>query len=124
MKRGDNEVAAVQEAASEVIEKQLGYTAFPRRVGLPMREVWAMQPRFKKRTGVAPSRIVAHPRFRAAYDFLLLRAETGHADTELAEWWTKYQDANQAEQKKMTGGIRRRPTRRRRRRNAVPANDQ
>jgi len=46
--------------------------------------------------------LLTHPRFRAAYDFLLLRAESGGADRELAEWWTRYQNANENEQRKMT----------------------
>jgi poly(A) polymerase len=43
-----------------------------------------------------------HPRFRAAYDFLLLRAQAGSASEELAEWWTAYQKANESERRKMT----------------------
>ncbi|HET7921403.1 MAG TPA: polynucleotide adenylyltransferase PcnB, partial [Gammaproteobacteria bacterium] len=38
-----------------------------------------------------PMRLLSHPRFRAAYDFLVLRAEVGDADQELADWWTQLQ---------------------------------
>jgi len=67
-----------------------------------MREVWNIQPKFKARIGSKPSRLIGHPRFRAGYDFLVLRAETGGVDPELAEWWTTYQNASENEQRKMT----------------------
>lgn len=102
IQQGEDESHAYQNAASEVISKQVKSTSIPRRVTQSMREVWLMQLRFNKRVGVRPSRLLAQPRFRAAYDFLLLRAETGEAELELAQWWTKFQDASEAEQKKMT----------------------
>ena len=102
MEQGVNEAIAYQEAASEVISKQVQSTSFPKRVGLSMREVWSMQSAFNRRSGARPYRLLAHPRFRAAYDFLLLRAETGGADQESADWWTKFQFADEAEQKQMT----------------------
>ena len=58
--------------------------------------------KFNARVGSKPSRLITHPRFRAAYDFLLLRSETGGVDSELGEWWTNYQNANENEQRKMT----------------------
>jgi poly(A) polymerase len=69
---------------------------------MAMREVWSLQPKFNVRYGARPSRLIAHPRFRAAYDFLLLRSETGGADPGLAQWWAKYQEASETEQRKMT----------------------
>jgi poly(A) polymerase len=67
-----------------------------------MREVWLLQLRLQQCTGVKPLRLLAHPRFRAAYDFLVLRAETGAASADLATWWTQFQEADEAKQKKMT----------------------
>lgn len=93
---------AFQEAGNELIIRQVKCTAFPKRIGLAMREVWNLQAKFKFRNGARPYRLLAHPRFRAAYDFLLLRAETGGADPELAKWWTLFQQASEAEQQKMT----------------------
>ncbi len=84
---------------------------FPGRLKVPlypaisrmaMREVWSLQPKFNARFGSKPSRLLTHPRFRAGYDFLVLRAETGGADPELAEWWARYQAASEKEQRKMT----------------------
>ena len=100
--RGLVEFMAYQDAANEVIAKQVKSTALPRHITLAMREVWNLQPKFNARYGSKPSRLITHPRFRAAYDFYVLRAETGGADIEVAKWWAKYQDANETEQRKMT----------------------
>jgi poly(A) polymerase len=102
MRKGAIEFLAYQEAANEIISKQVKSTALPRHITLAMREVWSLQPKFNARYGSKPSRLITHPRFRAGYDFLLLRAETGGADSEVAEWWGKYQVADDNEQRKMT----------------------
>lgn len=99
---GESENFAFQHAASEVLSKQVKALSIPKRVTQSMREVWLLQARFSKRIGARPYRLLAHPRFRAAYDFLLLRAETGGADMKLAEWWEKFQFASEDEKKKMT----------------------
>lgn len=98
---GQNALVAYQEAGNEVINRQIRLIALPKSIGLPVREVWSMQPRFEMTQGGRPFRLLGHPRFRAAYDFLVLRAETGEADPALAEWWTTFQSANEAEQKAM-----------------------
>jgi poly(A) polymerase len=56
-----------------------------------LQEMIGMQPRFERRDGRRALRLLDHPRFRAAYDFLLLRAAAGEADPELAQWWTDIQ---------------------------------
>ena len=93
---------ACQTAANEVITKQIKITAIPKFITTAMREVWGLQPKFNARVGSKPARLLTHPRFRAAYDFLMLRAETGGAEPELAEWWTRYQAVDEDEQRKMT----------------------
>ncbi|TAN68932.1 MAG: polynucleotide adenylyltransferase PcnB [Methylobacter sp.] len=107
MAQGEVEYIAYQDAASEVIARQIRSTALPRHISMAMREVWSLQPKFNARIGSKPSRLIGHPRFRAGYDFLLLRAETGGANPELAEWWTRYQNADENEQRKMTQPPRR-----------------
>lgn len=102
MQQGKDESIAYQSAASEVLSKQVKNISMPKRITQSMREVWLLQLRFNKRVGARPFRLLAQPRFRAAYDILLLRAETGGAEKELAQWWTKFQDASEAEQKRMT----------------------
>ena len=101
MAQGQMEHLAYQDAANDVIAKQVKSTSLPRHITSAIREVWGLQPKFNSCTGSRPSRLITHPRFRAAYDFLLLRAETGSADSSLAEWWTRYQYADEAEQMKM-----------------------
>ncbi len=102
MHNGDDESFAYQHAASQVLSTQVKSISIPKRVTQSMREVWLLQLRFDKCVGGRPYRLLDHPRFRAAYDFLVLRAETGGADKKLAEWWTLFQEASDAEQKKMT----------------------
>jgi len=65
--------------------------------------------------------MLEHPRFRAAYDFLLLRSETGEAPTELADWWTHFQTLNAGERDKMVESAPARKKRRRRPRKRKPA---
>ncbi|MDB5988137.1 MAG: pcnB [Nevskia sp.] len=84
-------IAQVQ-AAEEVIAHQQLRIAIPKRFSMPMREIWALQPRFANRSGGRAKRLLTHPRFRAAYDFLLLRAHAGEPGAaELADWWTQAQ---------------------------------
>ena len=74
--------AAQHRAADRVTLHQLGTVALPRRFSLPMQEIWLMQSRFSLRQPKRTKRMLSHPRFRAAYDFLVLRlaASTGHAE--------------------------------------------
>jgi poly(A) polymerase len=79
-------------AACEIVAmRQQARVAIPKRFTLPMREIIGMQPRFERREGRRALRLLAHPRFRAAYDFLLLRAASGEVSEELAAWWTEIQ---------------------------------
>jgi poly(A) polymerase len=66
----------------------------PRRFTNVTREIWALQPRLAKPTPRRAPRLLEHPRFRAAYDFLLLRAEAGEPVQEAADWWTRYLEAD------------------------------
>lgn len=99
---GEHETLAFQDAASEVLTRQVRSVAIPRAISLNMREVWTLQSRLEHTRGGRPFKLLEHPRFRAAYDFLLLRAETGEADANLADWWARFQTAPEAEQKAMT----------------------
>jgi poly(A) polymerase len=89
-----------------------------------MREIWVMQPRFEKRVGNAPFSLVEQPRFRAGFDFLRLRAQTGEADMALAEWWEAFSLAGEGERQDMVDALREqggRSGRTRSRRKAEPA---
>ncbi len=108
-------IPALYQAMDHVMKAQAGKLAIPHRYGADMREIWAMQPRFTQRAGKRPHRLPEHPRFRAGYDFLLLRCRSGEMDPELGEWWTRFQDAGETERNEMlvadtvpAGGRRRR----------------
>ncbi len=113
---------AWQGAAELVLREQLRSVALPKRFSFPMREIWAMQAKFPRRSGKQALRLLEHKRFRAAYDFLLLRAETGEESPELAEWWTRFQAADAAERADLmqavpAAGMKQNRARRRRSRN-------
>ncbi len=113
--QGREPIDAISLAGSEIAARQQSRVAIPKRFSLPMREIWELQPRLEQRQGNRPARLIGHPRFRAAYDFLLLRAAAGEADQDLADWWTQYQECNPQDRARMTeGGTK--PRRRRRRR--------
>ncbi|OQK15981.1 poly(A) polymerase [Methyloprofundus sedimenti] len=122
---GMSESIAFQQASSQVISQQLKSTAFPKYIGMAMRDIWGLQARFSNRSGTRAYRLLGHPKFRAAYDFLLLRAETGGAEPELASWWADFQIASEVQQKKMIASISKTsPKKRRRRRKPTVKNQQ
>jgi len=100
-KQGIPATVALDKAANEVISNQIPITAIPRRFTMAMREIWSMQLTLMKRGGSRAKRSLENPRFRAAYDFILLREQTGESLDGLGDWWTRYQDASEDEQEKM-----------------------
>ncbi len=84
--------AAIADAVDEVVAAQNRRIGIPKRFSIPMRELLALQPRFHRREGRRALAFLSHPRFRAAYDFLLLRAHAGVEDPEIARWWTEIQE--------------------------------
>lgn len=118
--QGVHPVEALQNAASDVLSEQNRRVSIPKRFSYPMRDIWQLQARFTQRQGNRPQRLMTHPKFRAAYDFLLLRAESGEVEQELSDWWTLYQDANSQEKLSMTEQGRRGRGKRRRRRRKKP----
>ncbi|WP_244860153.1 polynucleotide adenylyltransferase PcnB [Nitrosococcus oceani] len=113
---GVPEFQAMREAAEAVLANQTNHVALPRRFSLPMREIWYLQPRFAYRRGKRPLRLLQHPRFRAAYDFLLLRAQSGEDQEELCQWWTEFQEMGEKERLRLvrvsTKSRRRKPRKR------------
>ena len=91
------DLALLMQACDSVLRAQQSRVSIPRRFSIPMRELLMLQPRFNRRSGVKSLSLLQHPRFRAAYDFLLLRAQVGVADPELAKWWTDIQVLPQEE---------------------------
>ncbi len=95
---------AIQQAGDAVTARQAKRVAFPKRFTLQSREIWEMQERLTSTTGRRPARLLEHPRFKAAYDFLLLRAESGEPVQELADWWTRFMAADEKERQQLTSG--------------------
>jgi poly(A) polymerase len=71
-----------------------------------MREIWMMQPRFEKRTGHTPFSLVEQPRFRAAFDFMRLRADIGEVDDVLADWWQDFSQASDIVREDLVAALR------------------
>jgi poly(A) polymerase len=89
--KGTDPGLAWQRVSHQVIAEQAHQVAVPRRFGIVMQEIWTLQPRFEQRMKKRVFRLLAHPRFRAAYDFLLLRAGESAQIAELGNWWTQAQ---------------------------------
>ncbi|MGB0956093.1 MAG: polynucleotide adenylyltransferase PcnB [Panacagrimonas sp.] len=90
--QGHNPAIAMAQAGEAVIARAVHRVAIPKRFSVPMREIWDIQVRLTRVHGSRPKRLMTHPRFRAAYDFLLLRAPFGDAGLQaLAQWWTQAQ---------------------------------
>ncbi len=115
---GLNPLPALFKAMDRVIHVQAEKLSIPKRFGSDMKDIWALQPRFLGRSGRRPYSVLAHPRFRAAYDFLVLRCDSGEVDAEIAEWWENFQKADEEIRKQMLLPDR---TPRRRRRRRKPA---
>jgi poly(A) polymerase len=91
---GEYPIPALHLAADDVLDAQTDKLALQRKITSDMRDIWAMQPRFERRIGKTPYKLLEHPRWRAGYDFLLLRCESGEIDKEIGEWWTAFGDAD------------------------------
>ena len=118
---GQSMVPALVDAISEIENTTEKRLAIPNRYGSAMKEIWLLQPRFEQRAGSRPFKLLEQPRFRAAYDFLLLRTECGLAEKELGHWWHEFQYGNEesrsaliarAAQKPGEGGAAKRKRRR------------
>ena len=88
---------ALQKAANELISKQVQRVAFPKRLTLVARDIWLLQIRLTMRQGKRAFRLLTHPKFRAAYDFLLIREAAAKENSNLGDWWTKFQKQNEDE---------------------------
>jgi poly(A) polymerase len=101
LKGGKAEQPALYDAMDDTLERQREVLAFPRRLDGMIKEIWSLQHRFEQRSGSRPYRLLAHPRFRAGYDFLKLRAQGEDVAAELPDWWDRFQDADEDERAAM-----------------------
>jgi len=125
---GERPIPALHEAMDAVLDRQREQLAIPRRYDAVMKEIWLLQPRLEQRSGQRPYRLLELPRFRAAYDFLLLRCESGEVDGELGLWWDEFQEASHERRAEMllpeTGGGTKKRRRRRKKPSAAEAQTQ
>ncbi|MBQ0720199.1 MAG: polynucleotide adenylyltransferase PcnB [Gammaproteobacteria bacterium] len=103
--KGDSPLYSLQQAGSDVIHQQIKRTAIPKRFTAMMKEIWDLQARLNKRNGQNAARLFSHPRFRAAYDFLLLREQAGEQTEGLGDWWTLYQEVDEDEREAMIAAL-------------------
>ncbi len=120
-----HELATILDACDRAVRAAQAEVAIPRRFALGVREMFALQPRLEHPRGRRALRVLEHPRFRAAFDLLLLRSEHGLVPRATADWWTRIQQVSPPERAEMADalagsaerkeGARRGPRRRRRR---------
>jgi poly(A) polymerase len=97
---------ALQDAVDQVFQSRIGDVSGGGKLASDMRDIWLMQPRFEKRTGTTPFTLVEQPRFRAAFDFMRLRAETGELEEVLSDWWQEFSVADDNLRRDMVDGVR------------------
>ncbi|SFR83221.1 poly(A) polymerase [Marinobacter daqiaonensis] len=125
-RRQDNGEAvqlALHQSIGKVIGKQVQATSIPKRFSGPMKEIWELQMRLPRRQGKRAYAIMEHPRFRAAYDFLLVREAAGEIEPGLGQWWTDFQSADDREREKMLSQLGQQGPRKRRRRRKPASQD-
>lgn len=98
-------LVALEQSMNQLIEEQNRIIFIPKRFTQIMREMWLLQFRFSKRQGERAFNTLQHPRFRAAYDFMCLRALAGDESVELAQWWTDFQEISLEEQTQMIAAL-------------------
>jgi len=91
---GERPIPALFAAMDDVLDAQSEKLAITRRVAGDIKDIWLLQPRFEQRSGKRPYALIEQARFRAGYDFLLLRAESGEIPAELGKWWTDFLNAD------------------------------
>ncbi|MFA8392143.1 polynucleotide adenylyltransferase PcnB [Burkholderia ubonensis] len=115
---GEFPVPALHRAMDDVLDMQTEKLAIHKRYSADMREIWGLQLRLEKRSGRSALRLLEHQRFRAGYDFLLLRCESGELDPAVGQWWTDFIEGDAAARDALLtqGGAKEKSPRKRRRR--------
>ncbi len=103
---GQNSFPALNDAIEDVFNARIGDVSGRGRLAGDMREIWLMQTRFDKRNGSAAFGLVDQPRFRAAFDFMRLRADVGEVEELLADWWQEFSMATDSERQDLVDQVR------------------
>jgi len=117
---GEHAFPALQAAIDDVFARRIGDVSGRGKLAADMREIWVMQPRFERRTGHGAHSMVAHIRFRAGFDFLRLRADSGEVPDDLVNWWQQFSIADEARREDMLDQLREEQRKRTRQRKASP----
>ena len=104
-KSGIDPIPASDQAYSQVISEQCKLVMIPKRHAQVIRDIWSLQPQFAKRSSARVYHLYHHPRFRAAYDFFVLRALANEESLDLAKWWTNFQEVDEHTQAEMLNKI-------------------
>ncbi len=116
---------ALHGAIAKIIGRQVQATSIPKRFSGPMKEIWELQMRLPRRQGKRAFATMSHPRFRAAYDFLLVRESSGELEPGLGKWWTEFQKLDERGQERMLSALTSDvPNKRKRRRKPVKRPEQ
>ncbi|WJF89763.1 polynucleotide adenylyltransferase PcnB [Paraburkholderia bonniea] len=116
---GEHSMPALHRAMDNVLDMQTEKLAIHKRFSSDMREIWGLQQRLEKRSGRSALKLLEHPRFRAGYDFLLLRCESGELDEATGQWWTDFIDGDAtARETLLSQGEKDKAPRKRRRRSS------
>ncbi|APW43374.1 polynucleotide adenylyltransferase PcnB [Rhodoferax saidenbachensis] len=97
---------ALMDAIDDVFHARIGDVSGGGKLASDMREIWVMQPRFEKRVGSTPFGLVEQARFRAAFDFMRLRADIGEVDEVLADWWQEFSMADDSLRQDLVDQVR------------------
>lgn len=104
--RGQAPFPALQDAIDDVFNARIGDVSGRGKLAADMREIWMMQPRFDKRSGATPYSLVEQARFRAAFDFMRLRADIGEVSEAIAEWWQEFSTADDIRRQDLLDQVR------------------
>ncbi|MDB5829774.1 MAG: poly(A) polymerase, partial [Variovorax sp.] len=104
--RGQPAYPALQDAIDDVFNSRIGDVSGRGKLAADMREIWMMQPRFDKRSGATPYSLVEQARFRAAFDFMRLRADVGEISEAIGEWWQEFSTADDLRRQDLMDQVR------------------
>jgi len=106
MKKGEINLRKFFRSMDQVLRKQQQITAIPRKFHSYIKDIWVLQLKLHSRIGKQPYKTLKHPRFRAAYDFLLLREKAAANTKHLGDWWTDFQKNDDSIKKSLIKGLR------------------
>lgn len=102
---GEYPIPALVDATNTILDKQTEKLAIQRRIATDMKDIWMLQPRLEKRAGKSAYRLLENPHFRAAFDFMLIRCESGELDAEVGEWWKAFIDGDSEERQSLLASL-------------------